>query len=49
MRFIGNKTQLLDNIKEVVDKHALEAHSFCDIFSGTMLEKLSPGLKFRKQ
>ena len=35
MRFIGNKTQLLDNIKEVVDKHALEAHSFCDIFSGT--------------
>lgn len=35
MRFIGNKTQLLDNIKEVVDKHAPEAHSFCDIFSGT--------------
>lgn len=35
MRFIGNKTQLLDNIKEVVDKHAANAHSFCDIFSGT--------------
>lgn len=35
MRFIGNKTQLLDNIKEVVDKHAPEACSFCDIFSGT--------------
>lgn len=35
MRFIGNKTQLLDNIKEVVDRHAPEAHSFCDIFSGT--------------
>lgn len=35
MRFIGNKTQLLENIKEVVDKHATDAHSFCDIFSGT--------------
>ncbi|MDD6672722.1 MAG: DNA adenine methylase [Eubacteriales bacterium] len=35
MRFIGNKTQLLENIKEVVDKHAVGAHSFCDIFSGT--------------
>lgn len=35
MRFIGNKTQLLENIKEVVDKHAVGAKSFCDIFSGT--------------
>ena len=35
MRFIGNKTQLLDNIKEVVDRHAPDASSFCDIFSGT--------------
>lgn len=35
MRFIGNKTQLLDNIKEVVDRHAPDAYSFCDIFSGT--------------
>lgn len=35
MRFIGCKTQLLDNIKEVVDRHAPEARSFCDIFSGT--------------
>ncbi|MGI6721737.1 MAG: DNA adenine methylase [Anaerovoracaceae bacterium] len=35
MRFIGNKTQLLDNIKEVVDRHATDAQSFCDIFSGT--------------
>lgn len=35
MRFIGNKTQLLGNIKEVVDKHTADAHSFCDIFSGT--------------
>lgn len=35
MRFIGNKTQLLENIKEVVDRHVVDAHSFCDIFSGT--------------
>ncbi len=35
MRFIGNKSQLLDNIKEVVDKHAVDASTFCDIFSGT--------------
>lgn len=35
MRFIGNKTQLLENIKEVVDKHVTDAHFFCDIFSGT--------------
>lgn len=35
MRFIGNKTQLLENIKEVVDKHVTDANSFCDIFSGT--------------
>lgn len=35
MRFIGNKTQLLENIKEVVDWHASDATSFCDIFSGT--------------
>lgn len=35
MRFIGSKIQLLDNIKEVVDRHAPDANSFCDIFSGT--------------
>lgn len=35
MRFIGNKTQLLDNIKNVIDIHAPDATSFCDIFSGT--------------
>ena len=35
MRFIGCKTQLLENIKEVVDRHAPGAYSFCDIFSGT--------------
>lgn len=35
MRFIGSKTQLLEHIKEVVDRHAGGARSFCDIFSGT--------------
>lgn len=35
MRFIGCKTNLLENIKKVVDRHASGAFSFCDIFSGT--------------
>lgn len=35
MRYIGCKTLLLDNIKDVVEKHAPDAKTFCDIFSGT--------------
>ena len=35
MRFIGNKTELLDDIKKVVNDHAVGSTSFCDIFSGT--------------
>lgn len=35
MRFIGCKTLLLDNIKEVINEKVPEAKSFCDIFSGT--------------
>ena len=35
MRYIGCKAQLLDNIKEVIDKHITNASSLCDIFSGT--------------
>lgn len=35
MRFIGCKTLLLDNIKEVIDEKAPDAKSFCDVFSGT--------------
>jgi len=35
MRFIGCKTLLLENIKDVIDKHAPNSVSFCDIFSGT--------------
>lgn len=35
MRFIGSKTLLLENIKEVIDENIKEASIFCDIFSGT--------------
>ncbi|MBE6452547.1 MAG: adenine methyltransferase [Alphaproteobacteria bacterium] len=35
MRFIGCKTLLLDNIHDVIKKHVKDAHTFCDIFSGT--------------
>lgn len=35
MRYIGNKTQLLSEIKNVIDKKNIKANSFCDIFSGT--------------
>lgn len=35
MRFIGNKTQLLEQIRKVVNRHAENASVFCDIFSGT--------------
>jgi len=35
MRFIGSKILLLENIKEVVDKHAGDSKTFCDIFSGS--------------
>ncbi len=35
MRFIGCKTLLLENIHDVIKRHVKEAHTFCDIFSGT--------------
>ncbi len=35
MRYIGCKTLLLDNIKQVIDENVSEANTFCDIFSGT--------------
>lgn len=36
MRFIGNKTNLLDNIKRVIDENCNGVNEvFCDIFSGT--------------
>lgn len=35
MRFIGCKTSLLKNIKQVIDENAPDAKTLCDIFSGT--------------
>lgn len=35
MRFIGCKTLLLNNIKNVIIDNDIKANSFCDIFSGT--------------
>lgn len=35
MRYIGCKTLLLDNIKQVIDENATGSNTFCDIFSGT--------------
>lgn len=35
MRFIGCKTLLLNNIKQVIDENAPDAKSLCDVFSGT--------------
>lgn len=35
MRFIGCKTQLLENIKAVIDENAPDAKTLCDVFSGT--------------
>ena len=36
MRFIGNKTNLLENIKAVIDENCTDDNEiFCDIFSGT--------------
>lgn len=36
MRFIGNKTNLLEKIKEVIDENCNDGSQiFCDIFSGT--------------
>ena len=35
MRYIGSKILLLDNIRELVERKAAGASSFCDIFSGT--------------
>ena len=34
-RYIGCKTKLVDWIFDLIDQHAHDVHSFCDIFSGT--------------
>lgn len=35
MRFIGCKTLLLENIKQVIDENAPDTKTFCDVFAGT--------------
>lgn len=35
MRYIGNKSKLLDFIEEVIKKHKIGGNSFVDLFSGT--------------
>ena len=35
MRYLGNKTKLLDFIEEVIKKYSIEGEVFADLFSGT--------------
>jgi len=35
MRFLGNKTRLLENIKNVISENGIEGNTFCDIFAGS--------------
>lgn len=35
LRFIGNKTRLLDKIEHVIDDNGLDGEVFCDLFSGS--------------
>lgn len=35
MRYLGNKTKLLDFIKNVITKHDMKGSSFADLFAGT--------------
>lgn len=35
MRYIGNKTRLLNHINDFIIENNIEAKTFCDIFSGT--------------
>lgn len=35
MRYIGNKTELMDLIEQPLIEHGVKASTFCDIFSGT--------------
>jgi adenine-specific DNA-methyltransferase len=35
MRYIGNKTRLLKNIKEFIEENKIKGKIFCDIFAGT--------------
>ena len=35
MRYIGNKTRLLDEIDEFIKENNIKGKVFCDIFAGT--------------
>ena len=35
MRYLGNKTKLLEFIENVIDKHKIKGNSFADLFAGT--------------
>ena len=35
MRYLGNKTKLLDFIERVIDKYGIEGETFADLFAGT--------------
>ncbi len=35
MRYLGNKTKLLDFIQQVIEKYKIEGETFADLFSGT--------------
>ena len=35
MRYLGNKTKLLDFISRIIDKYHIEGETFADLFSGT--------------
>lgn len=35
MRYLGNKTKLLDFINGVIEKYGIEGETFADLFSGT--------------
>ena len=35
MRYLGNKTRLINNIHSVIEKYNITGEIFCDLFSGT--------------
>ena len=35
MRFLGNKTRMLENLDEFIKKHNIKGKIFCDLFTGS--------------
>lgn len=35
MRYLGNKTRILDNIKHVLNNNNIQGEIFCDLFAGS--------------